>query len=269
VLPWTLLDTAEIPGDGGELRLHQRGSEYSIRVGTYELMNSRVHGSEDALASLVFERLRDEGQPLIRPSGTFSPRGGEKGDDEGGGPSPRLRGEGGAERRVRGEATLDAHRILIGGLGMGFTLAAVLRELGPRGEVVVAELVPAVVAWHRGPLAAVSGDALHDQRVSIREVDVAKVLRDERDAFDAILLDVDNGPAGLTSKKNDWLYSPAGLRAAFAALRGRGILAVWSAGPDAAFTRRLQQAGFTTEEVTVRGRGGKGPRYLIWMARRT
>lgn len=221
MLPWTLLDTAEIPGDGGELRLHQRGSEYSIRVGAYELMNSRVHGSEDALASLVFERLESK----------------------------------------------DA-RVLIGGLGMGFTLVAVLRELGARGEAIVSELVPGVVAWHRGPLADVSGDALHDSRVTIREIDVAQILRNEKEAFDAILLDVDNGPAGLTSKRNDWLYSPAGLRAAHAALRERGILAVWSAGPDAAFTRRLQQAGFQTEEKTVRGRGGKGSRYLIWVARK-
>ena len=162
----------------------------------------------------------------------------------------------------------ETPRILIGGLGMGFTLAAVLRELGSRGAVVVAELVPAVVAWHRGPLAAISGDAIRDARVTIRETDVAQLLREERGGYDAILLDVDNGPAGLVSKRNDWLYSPAGLRAAFAALREQGILAVWSAGPDAAFTRRLQQAGFATEEVTVRGRGGKGARYLIWIARK-
>jgi spermidine synthase len=223
VIPWTLLGSARIPGDGGEMRLLQRGGEYSIRVGSYELMNSRVHGSEDALASLVCERLDCA--------------------------------------RVR---------VLIGGLGMAFTLLAVLKSVGRESEVVVSELVPEVVAWHRGPLAAVSGGALDDPRVSVREVDVARVLRDERSAFDAVLLDVDNGPVGLTSRKNDWLYSPAGLRAAHAALRPGGILAVWSAGPDAAFTRRLQQAGFSTEEVRVRGRGGKGgPRYLIWIARRS
>ncbi|HEY0158985.1 MAG TPA: spermidine synthase [Thermoanaerobaculia bacterium] len=223
MIPWTLLGSARIPGDGGEMRLLQRGGEYSIRVGSYELMNSRVHGSEDALASLVCERLDCA--------------------------------------RVR---------VLIGGLGMAFTLLAVLKSVGRESEVVVSELVPEVVAWHRGPLAAVSGGALDDPRVSVREVDVARVLRDERSAFDAVLLDVDNGPVGLTSRKNDWLYSPAGLRAAHAALRPGGILAVWSAGPDAAFTRRLQQAGFSTEEVRVRGRGGKGgPRYLIWIARRS
>jgi spermidine synthase len=223
VIPWNLLGSARIPGDGGEMRLLQRGSEYSIRVGSYELMNSRVHGSEDALASLVCERL-DCGRA----------------------------------------------RVLIGGLGMGFTLLAVLKSAGRESEVVVSELVPEVVEWHRGPLAAVSGGALDDPRVTVRTEDVARVLRDERGGFDAVLLDVDNGPVGLTSRKNDWLYSPAGLRAAYAALRPKGILAVWSAGPDAAFTRRLQQAGFTTEEVRVRGReGNRGARYLIWLARRS
>jgi spermidine synthase len=219
MLPWTLIDTATIPGDGGEMRLHQRGSEFSIRVGGYELMNSRVHGSEDALASLVCARMECRGV-----------------------------------------------RILIGGLGMGFTLAAVLQHVDASSEVVVSELVPAVVAWHRGPLAAVSDGALDDRRVAIREVDVARVLREEQNGFDAILLDVDNGPAGLTSKANDWLYSAAGLRAARGALRSRGVLAVWSAGADPAFTRRLQQAGFAVEEVPVRGRGAKGSRYLIWIA---
>lgn len=221
MIPWALLDTAAIPGDGGEMRLYQRGAEYSIRVGPYELMNSRVHGSEDALASLVAERIADR----------------------------------------------ERARLLIGGLGMGYTLAAVLRGFGRGSEVVVSELVPAVVAWHRGPLRNVSGDALDDPRVRIREVDVAEILRAEKDAYDAILLDVDNGPAGLTSEKNGWLYSLAGLRAAHAALRAGGMLAVWSAGPDAAFTRRLRQAGFASEEIRVRGRdANRGPRYLIWLA---
>jgi spermidine synthase len=222
VIPWNLLGTAHIPGDGGEMRLLQRGDEYSIRVGGYELMNSRVHGSEDALASLVCERL-----------------------------------------------DCERARILIGGLGMGFTLLAVLKSTGPGSAAVVSELVPEVVEWHRGPLAAVSDGALDDPRVTVRTEDVAKVLRAERNGFDAVLLDVDNGPVGLTARKNDWLYSPAGLKTSYAALRPGGILAVWSAGPDAAFTRRLQQAGFQTEEVRVRGREGKrGPRYLIWLARR-
>jgi spermidine synthase len=223
MIPWTLLDSAQVPGDGGEIRLYQRGSEYSIRVGSYELMNNRVHGSEDALASIVCERLRDR----------------------------------------------DAARVLVGGLGMGFTLAGVLRDIGPRGEVVVAELVPAVVEWNRGPLAAFAGNPLADPRVSVREGDVGQVIRSETAAFDAILLDVDNGPAGLTSQMNDRLYGAAGLRAAHRALRPNGLLAVWSAGPDPSFTRRLQQTGFDAEEVRVRGRGkAGGSRFLIWIARR-
>jgi spermidine synthase len=223
MIPWTVVDTTQVPGDGGEMRLYQRGSEFSIRVGSYELMNSRVHGSEDALASIVCERLGDRANA----------------------------------------------RVLIGGLGMGFTLAGVLRDVGARAEVVVAELVPAVVRWNRGPLATFAGEPLADRRVTVREEDVGRVIRTEPHAYDAILLDVDNGPAGLTSKANDWLYGLTGLRAAFAALRPGGILAVWSAGPDVAFTKRLQQAGFTAEQVRVRARGAAGgSRFLIWLAQR-
>jgi spermidine synthase len=219
VIPWNLLDTARIPGDEGEeMRLYQRDDEYSIRVGSYELMNSRVHGSEDALASLVCER--------------FS------------GPV----------------------RVLIGGMGMGFTLGEVLKRVGPTSEVVISELVPAVIAWHRGPLRAVSGAMLDDPRVVIREVDVVQIIRSEPNGFDAILLDVDNGPRALTAKGNDRLYSVAGLRAAATALRTDGVLAIWSSGPDAAFVKRLRQNGFTVEEKPVRSRAGKGPRYLIWLA---
>ena len=217
MIPWSLLDTTVIPGDGGEMRLYQRGDEYSIRVGPYELMNSRVHASEDALAEFV---------------------------------CPRL----------------GAHpRVLIGGLGMGFTLNAVLQRVDARAEVVVAELVPAVVQWHRGPLRVVSKDALDDARVCVREEDVAQVMRDGR--YNAILLDVDNGPAGLTSKHNDRLYTLRGLRTAFDALQPKGVLAVWSGGPDDAFAKRLKQTGFTVEEISVRARGKKGgARYVIWLA---
>jgi spermidine synthase len=222
MIPWELLDRAAVPG-GGEMRLYRRGAEYSIRVGNYELMNSRVHASEDALASLACARLRD----------------------------------------------CRAPRILIGGLGMGFTLAAVLKEVGADARVVVAELVPEVVAWHRGPLASVAPGALDDPRVEVRTSDVAAVIAERSRAFDAILLDVDNGPRGLTADANDGLYSVRGLRAAGAALREGGLLAVWSAGPDAAFVRRLGQAGFDAEELPVRGRDAKrGPRFLIWIARK-
>ena len=223
VIPWTLIDTTTIPGDGGEMYLYRRGDEYSIRVGHHELMNSREHGSEDALATLVCDRLIDR-------------------------------------RKVR---------VLVGGLGMGFTLAGVLNGVTKESEVVISELVPSVVAWHRGPLAGVSGGILDDPRVRIRETDVARIIAESRDAFDAILLDVDNGPAGITSKHNDKLYGLGGLRSAHRALREGGILAVWSSGPDPTFTRRLQQTGYTAEEVRVRGRANnKGQRYLIWLATR-
>ncbi len=211
MLPWVLVDTAKIP-NGDELRLHRRGDEFSIRVGNYELMNSRVHTSEDALASLVCERVKPDA------------------------------------------------RVLIGGLGMGFTLGAMLQCLGRRAEIVVSELVPAVVAWHRGPLAQVSKGALDDRRVAIREADVAHVIREG--TWDAIVLDVDNGPRGLTAETNDRLYSANGLRAIASALRPKGVLAVWSAGPDAAFTRRLRQAGFAFETIRVR-------RDVIWLATRS
>ena len=166
-------------------------------------------------------------------------------------------------RRLSGKV-----RVLVGGLGMGFTLAAVLGEVTRDSEVVVAELVPAVVRWHRGPLAEVSQGALDDPRVTIREADVAHVIAERREAFDAILLDVDNGPAGLTAKTNDRLYGLNGLRASYAALKKGGILAIWAADPDPRFTKRLQQVGFTAEEIRVRGHGSKGQRYLIWLASR-
>ncbi len=159
-------------------------------------------------------------------------------------------------------------RVLVGGLGMGYTLMAVLKNVTAKSEVVIAELVPAVVRWHRGPLAHVSNGALDDRRVTIREADVAHVIAEARQSFDAILLDVDNGPAGLTSKTNDRLYGMNGLRAAYAALRPKGILAVWAADPDPRFTKRLQNVGFTAEEIRVRGHGTKGQRYLIWLATR-
>ena len=206
------------------MRLYRRGTEYSIRVGSYELMNSRVHASEDALAWLACERL---GKLQTKKS------------------------------------------ILIGGLGMGFTLAGVLQGCSADSRVTVAELVPEVVTWNRGAMGGVSGNPLGDRRVEVAEEDVAAVMKRGRARYDAILLDVDNGPAGLTSKANDWLYGAAGLHSAFVALRPNGILAVWSAGPDRAFTRRLQQAGFVAEEVPVRGRAeNKGSRFLIWVARR-
>jgi len=217
-----LIDTATIPGDGGELRLFKQGDHYAIKLGGIagELMNTRTHGSEDALAELVCVRVAARSQP----------------------------------------------RVLIGGLGMGFTLASALRHLGPTAEVVVAELVPGVITWNQGPLGEHAGHPLHDARASVHEGDVAALLKAEQQSYDAILLDVDNGPDGLTHEANGWLYSMAGLKASLQALRPRGILAVWSAGPDPRFTERLRRAGFKVEEVPVRAHGKKGARHMIWLA---
>ena len=221
MIPWVKIDTARIPGTDGELRLMQRGTEFSIMLGTNELMNSRLSGSEAALATLAAKKIEKVAKP----------------------------------------------HVLIGGLGMGFTLRAALTVLGPDAKIVVAELVPAVVAWARGPMAEIFGDSLNDPRVSILETDVTEVIRSKPRAFDAILLDVDNGPEGLTRKANDALYNSAGLNAAHAALRPGGVLAVWSSGPNPPFAKRLRGAGFDVNEVAVRatGRGG-GARHVIWIA---
>ena len=149
---------------------------------------------------------------------------------------------------------------------MGFTLRAALGALGNKAQIVVAELVPAVVAWARGPMAEIFGDSLDDPRVSIREADVTEIIRTHRSKFDAILLDVDNGPEGLTRKANDALYSSAGLKAAHTALRPGGVLAVWSSGPNPAFAKRLRGAGFDVNEVNIRATGKRRRRAHIWMA---
>jgi spermidine synthase len=223
MIPWVKIDTARVPGTDGELRLMRRGAEFSIMLGTNELMNSRLSGSEAALATL-------------------------------------------AAKKIEG---IEKPHLLIGGLGMGFTLRAALTVLGAGARIVVAELVPAVVAWARGPMADIFGDSLNDPRVGIREGDVLDVVRSHPRTFDAILLDVDNGPEGLTRKANDALYNPAGLNAAHAALRAGGVLAVWSSGSNPPFSKRLRGAGFDVNEVAVRatGRGG-GARHVIWIATR-
>jgi spermidine synthase len=162
---------------------------------------------------------------------------------------------------------VKAPRVLIGGYGMGFTLRAALGVLGDDAAVTVAELVPEIIAWARGPMAGLTAGCLDDPRVRLFDGDVALLIRQEVEAYDAILLDVDNGPDGLTSQANDRLYSAEGLKAAKAALRRGGVLAIWSAASDKAFTRRLSNTGFTVEEVAVRARGnGKGPRHVIWIA---
>jgi len=221
MIPWELLDTSQVAGNSGELRLYKRGAEFSIRVDGCELMNSRAHGSEDALAELACVKITDRLKP----------------------------------------------RILIGGLGMGYTLAAALNRLGPEARVVVAELAPAVVEWNRGLLAHLAGHPLQDERVNVRVIDVAIILQTEHQSYDAILLDVDNGPNGLTRKGNDWLYSREGLEAAFATLRPGGVLAVWSASPNQYFSKRLRLAGFEVTEVQARARGPRGGgHHTIWTA---
>jgi spermidine synthase len=223
MIPRILLDTAPIPGSDKELRLYKHAKDYSIDISNEgELMSSRVHGSEEALAELTCSRVANRPKP----------------------------------------------RVLIGGLGMGFTLAAALKHLGPTAEIVVAELIPKVVEWNRGPLGEEAGNPLLDQRVTVVEGDVARILKTEKKSFDAIMLDVDNGPNGLTHSDNDWLYSLLGLNASYVALKPRGILSVWSAGPDVRFTKRLNQTGFKVEEILVHAHGKKGGKCLIWIAER-
>lgn len=227
MIPWAPLGRAAIPGTQQELCLYRRGDllEFSIQISGYisELMNSRMHASEDALAELSCAVIA--GRP--------------------------------------------APHVLVGGLGMGFTLAAALKALGPGGVVTVAELVPEVVEWNRGPLGECAAFPLKDPRTRVHVGDVAELLRQGQAVYDAVLLDVDNGPEGMTSRGNDWLYSPAGLAAAQRVLRPGGVLAVWSATPDERFTRRLQQAGFRVEVRGVRARPGKGAHHTIWLAHRT
>jgi len=220
-----LLATARVPDTDTELKLHEHRDRFAISIpGRGELMNTRVHGSEIALAE----------QALQRASGRKD------------------------------------QRVLIGGLGMGFTLAATLSHVGPDGETVVAELVPEVVDWNRDLVGEPSGHPLRDLRVRIHVGDVAEVLHAPEPGFDAILMDVDNGPEALIRAENDWLYGRAGLEVTRAALRPGGVLAVWSATPDRGFTKRLEASGFQVETRTVRPhRAGRGARHVLWLAKTT
>ncbi len=223
MIPWLHLSTATMPGGGGTLRLMRRGQEFSIMAeGGIELMNSRLSGSEQALARLTADRLA-------------------------GRPGPRV---------------------LIGGLGMGFTLRAALGVLPADARIVVGELVPEVVDWARGPMGAVHGASLDDPRVSIVVGDVRGQIAGSA-VWDAILLDVDNGPEGLTRRANDSLYDAAGLAAALAALTPGGVLAVWSSAPHTPFSRRVAAAGFAVEELRVKaGPGRRKASHVIWLATR-
>jgi spermidine synthase len=159
-------------------------------------------------------------------------------------------------------------RVLIGGLGMGFTLRAVLEDLPPGGRVTVAELLPEVVAWNREHLSHLAGSPVEDPRVTVVVDDVGRVMAANRDAFDAILLDVDNGPTALTDQRNERLYRAPGLATAKRCLRRGGVLGVWSASPDRDFERSLRKAGMTVSTETVRARrGAKGPRHTIFIAK--
>lgn len=220
MVPRELIATAQVPGGGDPLRLIRRGAEFSIMLGANELMNSRLSGSEEALA-------------------TF------------------------AQAQIAGVA---APRVLIGGLGMGFTLRAALQAFGTSAAITVCELVPEIVEWARGPMAHLHDGTLDDPRVAIRIDDVGASIRAANEHFDAILLDVDNGPDGLSREGNDGLYTAAGLAAARRALRPGGVLAVWSSGPDVRFTARLRKAGFVVDEQIVRARATGGARHTIWFA---
>jgi len=223
MIPWEHLDIGQVPGERGQLTLHRRGGEYSIRIDGEELMNSRVHDSEEALARL-----------------------------------------GCGYVAARKEAA-----VLIGGLGMGYTLAAALDELKADARVTVAELVPKVIEWNRGVLAELAGAPLEDTRCRVFEGDVGGLLKGCKESFDAIVLDVDNGPQPLTRLDNAWLYSREGLTAAHRALCTGGVLAVWSSGPDEEFARRLWQTGFRVEQVNLRARGRLGGnRHIVWLAQR-
>ena len=220
---WEFISSGEIPGTDNCLDLYRRGDEFEIRIDSRQLMNTRLHSSEDALAELAFDRL-------------------------------------GARERPRA---------LVGGLGMGFTLAAALRCSGDDGRVVVAELVPSVIEWNQGPLGQAAGRPLDDRRTSVHCGDVTELIHEPPAPWDAILLDVDNGPSSLTRASNHWLYTHHGLDAMFQALNPKGVVGVWSASPDRGFTRRFERAGFDVEPIEVRARGKKGGRrHLVWIGRR-
>ena len=166
-----------------------------------------------------------------------------------------------------------APHLLIGGYGMGFTLRAALAALVPKARVTVAELVPEIIEWARGPMAQLSAGCLEDPRVVLQMGDVGDVIAQANASFDAILLDVDNGPDGLVRDANDRIYARSGLLAAKKALRPGGVLAIWSAAADNRFRRQMKLAGFDTEEVQVSARSasdgrGKGPKHVIWFGRK-
>lgn len=220
--PWETLAEADAP-DGQRLELRQRGHEYLIRAGGWDLMSSRDDSSARALATIGCAAV------------------------------PKRAGM----------------RVLIGGLGMGYSLAAACELLGPDAEIEVAELVPEIIEWNQGLLAALAGRPLDDPRVRIHRGDVAARIEQVRDHFDAILLDVDNGPAPLAHECNARLYGAAGLRAAHLALRSSGVHAVWSYSSAGNFSRELERAGFDASVHLVPNPGrDRGSTHAIWVGRR-
>jgi len=223
MIPWKLLDIADIPNNGGQLKLSRREDEFSISmVGVRgELMGSRVHNSEEELANLGCAHLQNTEQA----------------------------------------------KVLVGGLGIGFTLAAALKSVTPSSQVIVAELIPAVVEWNKGPLGMCAGYPLNDQRTEVYLGDVASLFNNAQPTFDAILLDVDNGPECFTHVQNKSLYSLDSLKKMRSQLNSGGVLAVWSAWHDPHFTTQLKKAKFKVETKTVRARKGKGSRHTIYLAK--
>ena len=206
--------------DGTDMKLIRRGDEYLILADGAILMSSRMHGSEEALATFACQRVR----------------------------------------------TLERPSVLIGGLGMGFTLRATLDLLPADGTVVVAELVPAVVEWNYGPLGPLAGQPLEDKRVRVERGDVAVILSSRLGPFDAVLLDVDNGPAAVTASSNAGLYDRQGIAATHAALKMNGVLAVWATREDRKFEQRLGDGGFDVQVQRVRGRLKRGgPHHTIFL----
>jgi len=209
-----------VPGHLAELRCFRHDGDFTIWIDGTELMSSRVHGSEEALAELALRRL----------------------------------------------GRCKAPRVLVGGLGMGFTLARALELVDQEAVVDVAELVPEVVTWNRELLGQCARHPLRDPRTNLIVGDVVEVIAAARGTYDAMLLDVDNGPEGLSRPSNEGIYDDRGLVAARAALRPGGVLAVWSSWANVPFTERLRRGGFTAEVHTVRARRTRGPRRTIWVA---